>query len=114
MDVTGYKDKLVYLDIEQGKVLLVLADFCGYYFHSLCVKDNDGRRLDCEGRAHIGMFQDSFLVYSKDNPNIDLRYFPHYKNIEFYSDDTSGMPLYAENIGASDIYIRGVSPKVGR
>ena len=109
-----YKDKLVYPDIEQGKVLLVLADFCEYYFHSLCVKDDDGKRLDYTSNAHVGMFQDSFLIgLSWENPTnirdkfrIDIRYFPHYKNIDFYSDDTSGMPLYAENIGASDIYIR--------
>ena len=109
-----YKDKLVYPEIEQGRVLLVLADFCEYYFHSLCVKDENGKRLDCRGQAHIGMFQDSFLIgVSWDNPaeihdkyRIDIRYFPHYKNIEFYSDETAGMPLYAENIGSSDIYVR--------
>ncbi len=52
-----YKDKLSYPDIEQGKVLLVLADFCGYYFHSLCVKDENGKRLDCRGQAHTAYLQ---------------------------------------------------------
>lgn len=29
-----YKDKIQYPSIEPGKVLIVLADFCPYYFHS--------------------------------------------------------------------------------
>lgn len=106
--------KTEYPEIEQGKVLLVLADFCDYYFHSLCVKDGNGDKIEYSTHSHIGMFQDSFLIgLSKNAPrslsfphHIDLRYFPHYKNIEFYSDETDGMPLYAENIGNSDIYIR--------
>ncbi len=100
-----YKDKIVYPEIEPGKVLLVLADFCNYYFHSLCVKDENGKKLEYESFAHVGTFQDSFLIYSTDNPNIDLRYFPHFKNIEFYDDSTDGMPLYAENVGSADLYI---------
>ena len=49
------------------------------------------------------MFQDSFLIMGE---HVDLRYFPHYKNIEFYSDILGGMPLYIENIGSSDLYAR--------
>ena len=109
-----YHNKIFYPEIEHGKVLLVLADFCDYYFHSLCVKDENGKKLEYMNHAHVGMFQDSFLInLSWDNPteirekyDIDLRYFPHYKNIEFYSDRTGSMPLYAENIGSSDIYIK--------
>ena len=37
---------------------------------------------------------------------IDLRYFPHYQNIEFYSEHTGGYPLYIENIGDVVIYAR--------
>lgn len=109
-----YHDKIFYPEIEHGKVLLVLADFCSYYFHSLCVKDENGKKLEYMNHAHVGMFQDSYLIsLSWNNPaeirekyDIDLRYFPHYKNIEFYKDRTGGKPLYAENIGSSDIYIK--------
>lgn len=112
-----YRNKAggIFHEIEQGKVLLVLSDFDKYYFHSLCVRDNNGEIMDYSARPHLGMFQDSFLIstfglgdtpYKEDDPDIDLRYFPHYKNIEFYSAETEGMPLYAENIGRSTLLIR--------
>lgn len=100
-----YEDKLQDPEIEQGKVLLVLSDFDDYYFHSLCVKDDKGEKLNYSGWAHVGMFQDSYLIEA-DDYRIDLRYFPHFGNIEFYETETDGMPLYAENIGSSVIYIR--------
>ena len=101
-----YKDKISYPEIEKGKVLLVLADFCEYYFHSLCyVPENSesGKRLDYVGSSHIGTFQDSYLITTEDW-EIDLRYFPHYQNIEFYGMDTQDHPLYLENIGGRVLY----------
>ena len=35
-----------------------------------------------------------------------LRYFPHFQNIEFYSEDTEGCPFFIENIGDIIIYAR--------
>ena len=98
-----YEGKIDRPEIEYGKALLVLSDFDNYYFHSLCVKDKDGKVSDHSGYPHVGMFQDSFLINSH---GIDLRYYPHYRNIEFYSTQTGGMPLYVENIGRSVIYIK--------
>ena len=92
-------------EIEQGKVLLVLSDFDNYYFHSLCVKDEKGEKIHCTSHPHAGMFQDSYLINTDDH-RIDLRYFPHFGNIEFYETETDGMPLYAENIGSSVIFIK--------
>lgn len=101
-----YMDKLDSPEIEQGKVLLVLADFAEYYFHSLCVKNKNGKRVEYLSQPHIGTFQDSFLIRAEcADFHIDLRYFPHYGNISFYSKQTGGMPLYAENIGNSTIYV---------
>ncbi len=97
-----YEGTIKYPETEQGKVLLVLSDFDEYYFHSLCVRDGNGKRLNYTGNAHIGMFQDSYLVGAD---NVDIRWFPHYRNIEFYSRETDGMPLYAENIGSSTLYV---------
>ena len=37
---------------------------------------------------------------------VDVRYFPHYQNIEFYSEYTDEKPLYVENIGYSVIYVQ--------
>lgn len=103
-----YADKIAYPSIEPGKVLLVLANFCDYYFHSLYYvpadsKDNEPRPF--RGYSHIGMFQDSYLV-SVENEPIDLRYFPHYQNVEFYSEATNGMPFFIENIGDVVLYAK--------
>ena len=92
-------------EIEQGKILLVLSDHDEYYFHSLCVRDKDGKPLSYSAHPHIGTFQDSFLIHTADL-KIDLCYFPHFRNISFYSSRTDNMPLYAENIGSGVIYIR--------
>ena len=99
----NYSNRIVDPEIEHGKVLLVLSDFDDSYFHSLCVKDDSGRVEHYETYNHIGMFQDSFLIMGE---HVDLRYFPHYKSIEFYSDDTGEMPLFIENIGSCDLYAR--------
>lgn len=103
-----YQGTIEYPSIEPGKVLLVLANFCDYYFHSLYYvpKDSeDGKKLEFSGSPHVGTFQDSYLINTEDY-KIDLRYFPHYQNIEFYSEDTNGCPLFIENIGDVVIYAR--------
>ncbi len=103
-----YKDKIEYPSIEPGKVLLVLANFCNYYFHSLYYvpKDSEnGKCLEFSGWPHVGTFQDSYLINTEDY-KIDLRYFPHYQNIEFYSEDTDGCPWFIENIGDIIIYAK--------
>ena len=94
--------------IEPGKVLLVLSNFCHYYFHSLYYvpsDSEDGKILEYSGWPHVGMFQDSYLILTEDN-KIDIRYFPHFQNIEFYSEVSDGCPLYIENIGDVVIYAR--------
>ena len=101
-------NEIHYPSIEPGKVLLVLADFCSYYYHSLYYvpKDSvDGQKEDITRQAHIGTFQDSFRIYSK-NSGIDLRYFPHSQNIEFYSEKTDKCPWVLENIGNEVMYAR--------
>ncbi|MBR1737379.1 MAG: hypothetical protein IJ736_10260, partial [Firmicutes bacterium] len=79
-----------------------------YYFHSLCVKDKNGEIMKYRGLPHVGMFQDSYIINTKNSGEvyIDIRYFPHFKNIDLYSHKTGDMPLYAENIGSSPLYIK--------
>lgn len=101
-----YKGKSLRPVIESGKVLLVLSNFCHYYFHSLyCVSEGSDKPCEYSGDAHIGMFQDSYLIEA-DNRQIDLRYFPHFQNIEFYSEHTQGMPLFLENVGDVTLYVK--------
>ncbi len=103
-----YEGKLDNPTIEPGKVLLVLANFCEYYFHSICYiprDSKDKKPLEWLKWAHVGMFQDSYLISVKGT-RIDLRYFPHFQNIEFYSTKTEDMPLYLENIGDVTLYAK--------
>lgn len=102
-----YKDTIPYPSIEPGNVLLVIADFCQYYFHSLYyvpADSADNQPVRYYGHAHIGTFQDSYLIETENG--IDLRYFPHYQNIEFYRSTINDCPLFIENIGTSVIYAR--------
>lgn len=101
-----YQGKITYPSIEPGKVLLVLSNFSEYYFHSLYYQpEGEEESLDYSGHAHIGTFQDSYLISTEDY-RIDLRYFPHFQNIEFYSEDTDGRPWFIENIGDVVLYAR--------
>lgn len=89
-------------EIEPGNVLLVLSNFDTYYFYSLYYKaDEITERENFIAYPHVGMFQDSFLIESE---SMDLRYFPHFRNIEFYSEDTKELPWYIENIGDAVLY----------
>ncbi len=103
-----YQNTIDYPSIEPRKVLLVLSNFSQYYFHSLYYVPTDsetGERLEYIGSPHIGTFQDSFLIGTEDH-RIDLRYFPHFQNIEFYFTRTDDCPLFIENIGDVVIYAR--------
>lgn len=94
--------------IEPGNVLLVISDFCEYYFHSLYyvpADSKDGKPIEVHANAHVGTFQDSFLIRAHEY-GIDLRYFPHPGNIEFYSQETNDRALWIENIGNSELYAK--------
>lgn len=102
-----YKDTIEEPTIESGKVLLVLSNFNNYYFHSLYyVPEGETEPIKYSASPHIGMFQDSFLINGEGWKKIDLRYFPHYQNIEFYSQNSDGKPLFIENIGNITLYVK--------
>lgn len=99
-----YEGKREEYSIEPGKVLMVVSDFDDYYFHSLyCKPDVDSAVCKIMNNVHVGYTRDSYLVMGFD-PMIDIRYFPHYKNMEFYVLSTNGMPLIIENIGDCELY----------
>lgn len=101
-----YRGKREYPSIEPGKVLFVVSNFDPYYFNSLYYQETEAAPPSVfMAYPHIGTFQDSFLV-STENAEIDLRYFPHYGNIEFYAERTNGKPWFLENIGTVTLYAR--------
>lgn len=94
---------------DEGEVLLVISNHDGYYFNSLYYKPKGAyTKVKYFAGPHIGTFQDSFLIRSGEG-DIDLRYFPHSQNIEFYTQDTDNMPFYIENIGDITLYCRTFS-----
>lgn len=100
-----YMDKIQYPSIEPGKVLIALADFCPYYFHSAYYIPTDSKTnepLPVSDYPHVSMFQNSYLISIGDTM-MDIRYFPYDHRIEFYEEYTEGKPLYLENIGSTDI-----------
>ena len=101
-----YQDKRLRPSIEPGKILLVLSNFCEFYFDSLYyMPEGESEIIEYTAYPHIGTFQDSFLIET-DEENIDLRYFPHFQNIEFYSQHTDGKSLFIENIGDTTLYAK--------
>ena len=57
------------------------------------------------GWPHVGNYQDSYLIEA-NGYRIDLRYFPHFQNIEFYRENTDGCPWFIENIGDTVLYAK--------
>lgn len=102
-----YYDTIKKPKIEPGKVLLVVANWRRYYFDSLFYQPiGEEAPVPIICTPHIGTFQDSVLIRSVSDRVIDIRYFPHFENMEFYSEDTDGCPWYIENIGDADLYFR--------
>lgn len=90
--------------IEPGKVLLVLSNFSDYYFYNLYYQPNGAEPpLNSIGMAHVGNYQDSYLIET-ENHEVDLRYFPHFQSIEFYSEITDEKPFFIENIGDTVLF----------
>ena len=94
---------------DVGEVLLVISNHNEYYFNSLYYRpEGADKKVKYSVFPHIGMFQDSFLIRSGEG-NIDLRYFPHSQDIDFYAQDTDNKPFYIENIGDITLYCRTFS-----
>ena len=105
-------------EVSSESVLLVFSDHERYYFETAFCKHKD-ECVKMSGGAHIGTFQDSFLIRhyaEKWEGSIDIRYFPHEGNLEFYMMSVpDNMDIYIENSGESELYFKapGGTMKVG-
>ncbi|MBQ8246891.1 MAG: hypothetical protein IJZ42_07140 [Lachnospiraceae bacterium] len=102
-----YAKKKDVAPIEDGNILLQIANYAPYYFHNLYYKPV-GTEAPAEYKAfpHVGTFQDSFLIWVDEGEIIDLRYFPHPGNIEFYVQGTNEKPWFVENVGDTTLYAK--------
>lgn len=90
--------------VEAGVILLQIADYDSYYFHDIFFREDEStEKMKFHMWPHIGMCQDSFLIQNEDF-SIDLRYFPHPENVEFYNVETNGKPFFIENVGTERLY----------
>ena len=77
-------------------MLLVVADYCEYYFEKLIYQNPDGSEGDFSGYPHIGTYTDTYLIegshdyYKEHSQNIDIRYYVNNGGFEFYSLGTGG------------------------
>ncbi len=66
--------------LENGMFYLMLSAGAGFYYDDAFYKDKNGKIKKEEMQVHVGMFQDSVLLFG-----CGVRYFPYKQNgIEFY------------------------------
>lgn len=104
--LSEYVDRILYPEIEQEKVLLTLSNYDPYYFrHIFYFTKDEECPSGYETDTGIWNSQESYIIKSFDG-RIDLRYIPHYQNVEFYVENTDGAPWYIENAGDDTLYAR--------
>jgi len=100
------KEVNIPVDIGRGKVLVVLSDYDECYFHGMYYLPYLKRKpVQYLAGKHEGREQDIFMILA-DNYSIDIRFLPHYQNIELYSEQTGGKELFIKNIGGVPLYVR--------
>lgn len=96
---TNYKTEIT---CDENEILLVISNYDDYYFNDL-IAYNNGKKIQYEVFPHIGTFQDSFLITNYED-DIDIRYFPHPGNLEFYSECFGNREFLIENIGDNELF----------
>lgn len=97
-------------NLTKNDILLLVSDYCPYFFEKLIYKNKDGSDGDFSAYPHIGMYTDTLLIsgdkefYESEN-DIDIRYYVYDSGFEFYSLDTDKRSLWIENCGDDSIYI---------
>ena len=107
-------------ELSKNDMLLVVADYCDYYFEKLIYQNPDGSEGGYTGYPHIGTYTDTFLIngdkelYELDNEDdyIDIRYYVDNGGFEFYSLSTGGRNLWLENRGDSTLHISGCGSEI--
>ena len=99
--------------LSKNDMLLVVADYCEYYFEKLIYQNPDGSEGEYSNCPHIGMITDTYLILGTQDlcedrsKHIDIRYYVMGCGFEFYSLDTGGRNLWIENRGDSALDIYG-------
>ena len=102
-----YEGQLPKPEIEAGNVLLTISNFDKHYFHSVFCRPVSGYpAIEFQAYPHIQTFQDSVIIKGEGEKPINLRYWPHFQNIQFYIMDTGELPLYVENVGTVPMYAK--------
>lgn len=106
-ELVAYKDVdfgLHEYQSEDSSILLVFSNREEYYYECAYIFDG-GEKEKLDFSVHIGTFQDSCLIrrdfkkISGGDQRTDIRYFPHFEHIQFYSFFTGDYKLFFENSG---------------
>lgn len=100
-----------YPKIEEGNFLLVLSSDYPFLFHSAyCKLNKQDKPIHFKSDIHSGMFTDSVLIHKDRNDEtdtedltFDLRFYPGFRNAEFYCEKTGNLPFYIQNVGSNPL-----------
>lgn len=101
-------------NLSEDDMLLVVSDYCDYYFERLIYQNDDGSEGEYYGSPHIGMFTDTYLIsnphyeYDDTEEHLDIRYYVFNSAFEFYSLKIGDKKnLWIENRGERKLQISG-------
>ncbi len=100
--------------LSKDDMLLVVSNYCDFYFERLIYQNEDGSDGEYCGYPHIGNYTDSYLIsrddyetYDSDNL-IDIRYYVLTCAFEFYSLAIGNKKkFWIENRGDISLHITG-------
>ena len=87
-------------------MILVIADFCDYFFKDLIFFTKNKKQGAYFGNVHLGMLVDTYLLSSKDDREIDIRWYVRAYGFEFYSMQIGNRNLWLENAGDNPLQIK--------
>ena len=105
--------------LGKDDMLLIVSNYCDYYFERLIYQNDDGSDGEYCGFAHIGCYTDTYLIsrdnyetYDPETP-LDIRYYVDNNAFEFYSLDIAGKKnFWIENRGDVSFQITGCGVKI--
>jgi hypothetical protein len=93
-------------NLTEDDMILVVADFCDYFFKDLIFFTKNKKQGAYFGNVHLGMLVDTYLLSSKDDREIDIRWYVRAYGFEFYSMQTGNRNLWLENAGDNPLQIK--------
>jgi len=92
-------------NLTEDDMILVVADYCDYFFKDLIFFTKNKKQGAYFGNVHLGMIVDTYILSSKDDEKIDIRWYVYDCGFEFYSLENDNRNLWIENAGDASLRI---------